>query len=200
MYKNLENAPGGVKEVIKSFKKQSIHELKDTEESLNKYYSDDENFKKVDCGEEGGNLKYIHKALLLSKHHDSWINYVLIYLKKFLISKNIKIGEDFNDVSSFIKCKQDGVLDSNRTNTPVTNSFDCDIIQWINQESRTKTLREYRNGQKFKVEFAYDKSQIIERNHYFKRYKSNTQLDLSNIMLAIKPQEKLFRKYHSIEQ
>ena len=200
MYKNLENAPGGVKEVIKSFKKQSIHELKDTEESLNKYYSDDENFKKVDCGEEGGNLKYIHKALLLSKHHDSWINYVLIYLKKFLISKNIKIGEDFNDVSSFIKCKQDGVLDSNRTNTPVTNSFDCDIIQWINQESRTKTLREYRNGQKFKVEFTYDKSQIIERNHYFKRYKSNTQLDLSNIMLAIKPQEKLFRKYHSIEQ
>ena len=200
MYKNLENAPGGVKEVIKSFKKQSIHELKDTEESLNKYYSDDENFKKVDCGEEGGNLKYIHKALLLSKHHDSWINYVLIYLKKFLISKNIKIGEDFNDVSSFIKCKQDGVLDSNRTNTPVTNSFDCDIIQWINQESRTKTLREYRNGQKFKVEFTYDKSQIIERNHFFKRYKSNTQSDLSNIMLAIKPQEKLFRKYHSIEQ
>ena len=92
------------------------------------------------------------------------------------------------------------MLDSNRTNTPVTNSFDCDIIQWINQESRTKTLREYKNGQKFKVEFTYDKSQIIERNHYFKRYKSNTQLDLSNIMLAIKPQEKLFRKYHSIEQ
>ena len=200
IYTNLKNAPEGIKEVIKSFEKQSIHELKDTEESLAKYYSNEKNFKKVDGGEEGGNLKYIHKALLLSKHHDSWINYVLIYLKKFLVSKNIKIGEDFNDVSSFIKCKQDGVLDSSRSRTPVTNSFDCDIIQWINQESRTKTLKEFKNGQKFKVKFSYDKNQIIERDHHFKRYESNTPLDLSNIMLAIRPQEKLFRKYHTIEQ
>ena len=109
-------------------------------------------------------------------------------------------GSSFNsNVSSFIKCKHDGILDSSKSRTPLTNSFDFDIIQWINQGARTKTLREFKNGKKFKVQFTYDQTQLIERDHYFKRYKSNTQLDLSNIMLAIKPQDKLFRKYQSID-
>ena len=200
IYKNLKNAPEDVQEVIESFKKQSIHELKNTEESLTKYYSDENNFKQLDNGEEGGNLKYIHKALLLSKHQNSWLDFVLNYLKKFLLSKDIQVGEDFNDISSFTRCKHDGILDSSKTHTPVSNSFDCDVIQWINQIARTKTLKEFKNGKKFKVKFTYDKSQIKERDHYFERYKSNTQLDLSNIIIAIKPQEKLFRKYHNIEQ
>ena len=185
---------------MQSFERQSVQELKDSEESLSKYYSREDNFKKILNGEEGGNLKYIHKALLLSKYQNVWLDFALNHLKKFLISNEIKIGKDFNNIISFIRCKFDGILDASKTRVAISNSFDFDIIKWINQENRTRRpLREFKNGRRIRIKFTYDKNQITERDYHFKKYKPNNRLNLSNIMLAIRPQQKLFRKYQHAE-
>ena len=65
VYKQIKNAPEQVKSVMESLEKQSISELKDTEEGLIEYYSKEDNFKKIVDGEEGNNLKFLHKALML---------------------------------------------------------------------------------------------------------------------------------------
>ena len=67
-------APQGVKDVMQSLEKLTISELKDSEEDLIKYYSEEVNFKKLEEGREGNNLKYMHKTLLLSnKYKDIWL-------------------------------------------------------------------------------------------------------------------------------
>tara|TARA_Y100000294_G_C8531687_1_gene327223 strand:- start:510 stop:1448 length:939 start_codon:yes stop_codon:yes gene_type:complete len=200
VYKNLKNAHPDIQNIMQSFERQSVQELKDSEESLSKYYSREDNFKKILNGEEGGNLKYIHKALLLSKYQNVWLDFALNHLKKFLISNEIKIGKDFNNIISFIRCKFDGILDASKTRVAISNSFDFDIIKWINQENRTRRpLREFKNGRRIRIKFTYDKNQITERDYHFKKYKPNNRLNLSNIMLAIRPQQKLFRKYQHAE-
>ncbi len=200
VYKNLKNAHPDIQNIMQSFERQSVQELKDSEESLSKYYSREDNFKKILNGEEGGNLKYIHKGLLLSKYQNVWLDFALNHLKKFLISNEIKIGKDFNNIISFIRCKFDGILDASKTRVAISNSFDFDIIKWINQENRTRRpLREFKNGRRIRIKFTYDKNQITERDYHFKKYKPNNRLNLSNIMLAIRPQQKLFRKYQYAE-
>ena len=65
--------------------------------------------------------------------------------------KNIIIVEDFYDIKTFTKAKYDGVLDSSKTNVPVSNSFNCDVITWLDQNNRTKSLKEFIKKDKIKI-------------------------------------------------
>ena len=47
VYKNLKNAHPDIQNIMQSFERQSVQELKDSEESLSKYYSREDNFKKI---------------------------------------------------------------------------------------------------------------------------------------------------------
>jgi len=200
-YKELKNSHPDIKAVIQSLIDESTHELKENEKSLIKYYSCEDNFKKIMVGQEGGNVKFNHKAMLLYKYQDVWLEFVFNCLKKFLEINNIKVKEEFNDIMTFTKCKFDGILDRNRTNIPISNSFNYDIIDWLNQEDRTKPLREFknRNKNKIKMKFAYNKNQILERNTLFGQFKNDDAFNIMYILERIRPQHQLYRKYEIVK-
>ena len=198
-YNQLKNSNPNIQKVIKSLIDESMEELKDDEKSLIKYFSKKENFEKIMCGEEGGNVKYNHKAMLLSTHLNVWLDFVFESLRNFLELNNIKIEESFNEVTIFTKCKFDGVLDLNRTNIQINNSFNYDIINWLNQENRTKPLREFKNKDKIKMRFEYNKNQKIERNSLFSELKDNDAFSVRTVLERIRPQHKLYRKYEVVE-
>tara|TARA_Y100000590_G_scaffold14183_1_gene17049 strand:- start:674 stop:1780 length:1107 start_codon:yes stop_codon:yes gene_type:complete len=198
-YEQLNISHPDIKKVINSLVKQSVHELKDDENSLIKYYSDEDNFKKAMCGEEGGNVKFYHKALLLSKYKDVWLDFVFKCLGHFLKKNNIEIKEEFNDIEVFTKCKFDGVLDLNRTHVQINNSFNYDIINWLNQEHRTRPLKEFKNKERVRMRFTYNANQILERNTLFSEFKENDAFSATNILDRIRPQHKLYRKFELIE-
>ena len=195
VYKQIKNAPEQVKSVMESLEKQSISELKDTEEGLIEYYSKEDNFKKIVDGEEGNNLKFLHKALLLGKYKDIWLDFVFDSLKKFLVSKNVEIDEAFHDIVTFTKCKFDGVLDSSKTYVPINSFFNCDVINWLAQENRTKPLKEFAKKNKIEIKFIFNEHQVAKRDYLFKNFKESSKFDMANFVLRVKPQHKLFRNF-----
>ena len=200
VYKALKNSHADIKKVIESLVNQSIYELKDSEESLIEYYSKENNFKKIMKGEEGDNVKYSHKALLLSKYQNVWLEFSFDCLKKFLVKNNIKIKEDFIDITTFVRCKFDGVLDLSKSNIDISNSFNYDIINWLNQKDRIKPLKEFKNKDKIRIRFIYNKNQIRVRTTLFNKYKDNDIFSVTNVLASIKPQHKIYRKYEYVHQ
>ena len=200
VYQELKNAPQGIKDVIQSLVNQSINELKNDEESLINYYSEEHNFQKILSGDEGENVKYTHKALLLSKYQDVWLDFAFSCLKKFLTKNNAPIKEDFYDLVSFVKCKFDGVLDHSRSYVSFINSFNYDIIEWLNQKDRSKTLKEFNNKDKTKIKFIYNENQIKERATLFNKYKDNDTFSVTNVLVSVRPQHKIYRKYEHVDQ
>jgi len=200
IYKEIKNAPQGVKDVMQSLEKLTISELKNNEEDLIKYYSKEENFKKLEDGQEGNNLKFLHKTLLLSnKYKDIWLEFVFDCLKKFLEKNNIQINEDFYDIKTFTKAKYDGVLDQSKTNVPISDSFNCDVITWLNQNDRTKSLKDFIKKDKIKIKFSYHAHQINKREYLFKKISNDDKLDLCDFVMGIKPQHNLLRNYEYVE-
>ena len=195
VFKQLKNCPEEIKTVFESLEKQSLNELKNSEESLIKYYSNENNFKKIETGEEGSNLKFIHKAMLLSKYKDSWLEFVFNSLKKFLKSNNIEINGGVHDIIIFTKNKFDGVLDSKKIDVSIKSSFNHDIINWLNQKNRTKPITEFEKKDKIEIKFFYNEPQIKKRKYLFKKFNENTDLAKCNIVMRYKPQHKLFRNY-----
>ena len=112
---------------------------------------------------------------------------------------NIEIKEEFNDIEVFTKCKFDGVLDLNRTHVQINNSFNYDIINWLNQEHRTRPLKEFKNKERVRMRFTYNANQILERNTLFSEFKENDAFSATNILDRIRPQHKLYRKFELIE-
>ena len=198
-YKELKNSHVDIQGVFQSLVNESVDELKDSEESLIKYYSQEEKFQKAMSGEEGGNVKYNYKSMLLSKHKEVWLDFVFNCLEKFLKANGVKAGEEFYDITTFIRCKFDGVLDVKRTNIEINNYFNYDIINWLNQQNRTKTLKEFKDKEKVKMKFAYNKNQILLRNTLFEQFNENNGFSITNVLEGIKPQHKLYREYELVK-
>ena len=175
-----------------------LRELKDSEEDGTKYYSEEKNFKKIEDGEEGNNLKFVHKALLMSRYQEPWLKFVFSSLKDFLKKNNVKIEEDYHDVITFTKCKYDKILDLKNHET-IDSLFTYDVINWINQIDRVKPLKEFTKKDKVKIKFIYNKYQIAKREYLFKKFKDNTKLNLANIIYRFKPQHKILRNYEYVE-
>ena len=196
----MNNAPQEIVNVMKSLVDHSISELKNDAESLIDYYSKESNFKKIMSGAEGENVKYKHKALLLSKYKDNWLKFCFSCLEKFLIKNSVPVKEDFHDLKTFVESKFDGVLDQNRSNVSFINSFNYDIIKWLDQKDRSKSLKEFYNKDKTKIKFHYNENQIKERVTLFNKYTDNDDYSITNILVSVRPQHKIYRKYEHVEQ
>tara|TARA_Y100000590_G_scaffold445038_1_gene576599 strand:+ start:16079 stop:18127 length:2049 start_codon:yes stop_codon:yes gene_type:complete len=196
VYQEIKNAPDNIKSVLESLESDSVVECKETPEELIKYYSKKDNFQKICKGEEGVNVKYKHKALMLCNENiDNWLEFVTECLRKFLISKNIEVGKDFNDIKIFTKAKFNGILDSKKTHLKTNHVFNYDIIKWLNQKTRTARLSEFKNEKNNKVSFFYSKNQIRQRKNLFNEFGSQDAYALSNIIEIIYPPHNVHRKY-----
>jgi len=192
-YQELNKSHKNIQLVLQSYIDESISELKDSEKKAIDYYSNQEVFNLLLTGNEGGNLKYKHKALLLSEHLDIWLDFIFSSLEKFLINNNIQVNEEFGELVLFIKSKFDGVLDQTRTNNRISHKFSFDIISWLSQKDRVNSLKYYNNNGLF-IDFYYDKVQRDHRNVLFSKYNNRRDLVLS----YSHQQHLIYRKYDKV--
>lgn len=199
----LENAPEEVKEVFDSFVSETENELKDSEESLINFYSDETNYKKLKTGEHGGNIVYKNKGRMLSKNNIvPWLDYITKSAIKIL---ELKEGGDKSNecvkmlgaINLFIASKLDGLLISERTSEDVIIDIEYDILAWLNDE-HGKRLNTYKAQNKlFRYRFYFDEDQKIERNDLFSRYTSDIS-GLSKIMARLMAFDRIFRRVEKL--
>jgi len=194
-YEKLRCASPEIVSLMESLVSDSVHELKDTEEDIWKYYGEENVFSNLMAGNEGANIKYKYKALLLSDHKSDWLDFVFECLDGFLLSKNYSSGLNVNNVSKFIQAKFHGVLDHATTNQVLVKDFNYDVISWLTQSGKRRPLSEYLCTDPVKIKFLYDDSQISSRDYLFDHYDSGGAVCVVSVLVNIRPQHKLFRKF-----
>lgn len=196
VYRELDHAHDKIQQVFQSLVNESKEELKDDEKSLEAFYQSDVNYEKLLNGEIGGNLKYNHKALILSSCLSEWLEFVFDCLRKFVVlEKNIDAGEEISALKQFVRYKLDGVLDSTRTDVDINDGLGYDFVRWLDQDLHILPLSAFKTEDSTHYRFYFSPDQVKERNYLFSLHGENGSMGLAHIMGAIKPQQRLFRKF-----
>ena len=189
------NAHWKVQSIFQSFIDESKNELKDDENSLVDYFSNEVNYRNLIDGEIGINLKYKHKALIFSRVLKEWLEFVLHCLGKFITSeKGVGFNDEIDNLKRFLACKFYGVLDPLKTGYVLKENFSYDIIKWLNQKKDTLPLEEFKAKDLMSYQFYFNHNQSSQRNHLFDANKEKGIIGLTNVLMSIRPQYKLYRK------
>jgi len=194
-----EESSDSIRSVFVSFGRESQEELKDSPSELVNYYSNSSNYEKLLTGEIGGNVKFKHKVMLLSDLKEEWIDFVFTCLIKFVEdAQGHYVKSEIDNLRSYITCRLAGVLDENETSTTIEKNFAYDLNAWINQIEREKKLSEYKIESGVDYKFYFEDQQRAERNHLFSQHDSKNLDGLVNILGAIRPQQRLYRKVEQL--
>ncbi|RZD43878.1 MAG: radical SAM protein [Thaumarchaeota archaeon] len=161
---NLQFAPISLRNVFKSFKKETIDELWDTPEQIEKNYQNDEEFQKLLNEDNGMNVLMHHHALVVNYHMDDWTNYITSIaenLLKFKLSSN-KVKEQFEDIKKYCFGLSHNVLNSDRMDDNPEFIFNYDIKKWDANDE--EILSNCRNISPVKLKFIVSEkqNQLIE--------------------------------------
>ena len=115
-------------------------------------------------------------------------------LKKRDNISNVEIiKSEINEISNFCKSKIHGLLDPKIGSGPIEETFQYDILKWIDEYDGSKRLKDYKFTKKQKIMFEYTKEQVQVRDDVFKRYGTDINA-LSKIVTRISNLEGQFRK------
>ena len=195
VYGELDKAPEKVQNVFNSYDKESRNEIKHSPSELIEFYSNPKNYQDLLSGEIGGNVKFKHKAMLFSAVRDDWIGFVFDCLEKFVKTKHLKnLKVEIGSLKNYMSCRLHGVLEGSKTTKEIEQTFNHDLESWIAQEKREKKLSEFQIETGVKYRFAFDDRQKTERNQLFSKHDAGNLIGLTNILSAIRPQQRLYRK------
>ena len=199
VFGKIEKASEKIQAVFMSFDRESESEMHDSPSELVKFYSDSRNYDNLIAGEIGGNLKYKYKALLLSGLQDEWLDFVFTCLEKFTVGAQSQFGKDeIDSLHSYLTCRLSGVLDEDEVSTTIEKEFSYDMEAWINQKSQDKKLSDYQVNSGINFSFSFDDQQKAERVYLFSQNNSANPIGLANILSAIRPQQRLYRKVEKL--
>ena len=194
MLKSINLAPKSIQKLCEQFKQDTIDELWDSPEEIEKNYQNDSEYKKLLSGKAGQNLVYYYHALVISEHISDWTEFVLQISDKMLnqdkkISK--EINQQFCDVSNYCKGLGYNVLGKDRMQTKLKFFYDYDIAVWINT-GISSSLSNFKNKKKKQVVFQLtdDQFNLVEDNlGVF----GNTPAGRSQVIKVV-PEAKLWRR------
>ena len=194
MLKNVNLAPKSIQELCEQFKQDTIDELWDSPEAIEKNYQNDSEYKKLLSGKAGQNLVYYYHALVISEHISDWTEFVLQISDKML-NQDKKISKDINqqfcDVSNYCRGLGYNVLGKDRMQTKLKFFYDYDIAVWINT-GISSSLSNFKNKKRKQVVFQLtdDQFNLVEDNlGVF----GNTPAGRSQVIKVI-PEAKLWRR------
>lgn len=207
LYKNISKAPKDIQKIMNDFVEETKSELWDTEEDLLNYYNKDENFARLKKGQVGGNLIYKYKSKTLVEAGLSWIEFMTSQVFNAVIDKhkNIKsvelIKSELLEISNFCKLKINGLFDKDANTEAIENTFEFDILKWLDDENNEKRLSDYKFHNKIseKLIFQFTKDQIKMRKDHFQRYGTDINA-ISRIVTRISNLESQFRKVRYNEE
>jgi len=203
VFDGLASAPSAVKKVFDSFELDTKGELKNTEEELVGFYSQDPNYERLKAGLAGGNVLFKHKGLMFAGHITEWIDYVFSRLSDILerghSGKGVHdaCGDAIGDIKIFVMSKLDGIFLPESTGRDVVHAFGYDILSWLTDRGFS-TLDNFRLKEKeVAYRFFFDKYQKMERDDLFTRYGSDVY-GLAKIMARVPSLDRLFRTAEKI--
>jgi len=194
MLKSINLASKNLQELSEQFKQDTVNELWNSPEEIEKNYQDDNEYKKLLNGEAGQNLIFYYHALVLSEHMTDWTEFVLQISEKML-NQDKKISEEvkqqFCSVSNYCRGLGYNVLGKDRMQTEPKFFFNYDIIAWMNT-GISSSLSNFKNMKKQKVVFQLTDEQfnLVEDNlGVF----GNTSAGRSQVIKVV-PKSKLWRQ------
>ena len=149
----LQFAPDSVRNVFRSFEKETIDELWDTPEQIEKNYQNEEEFQKLLNEDSGMNVLLHHHAFVVNHLMDDWTNYIMSIAENLLKikSSSSKVKEQFEDIKKYCLGLSHNVLHSDRMNDNPEFIFNYDIKKWADDEEGI--LSNYRNISPVKLKF-----------------------------------------------
>lgn len=159
---NIDLASVNMQDLFKSFKQNTIDELWDTPEEIEKNYQDENEYNKLLSGEAGQNLIYYYHALIISEHMSEWIEFILqISAQLLTINKkfsDIELKQQFLSVSNYCRGLGHNILGKDRMKTNPEFIYDYDILTWLN--TGELSLSNFKNKKKLKIWFKLTDEQF----------------------------------------
>ena len=105
-----------------------------------------------------------------------------------------EIKNELSEISKFCKFKLNGLLSTKSNTDPISEEFNYNLMEWIDNEETELKLDtfKFRNGNK-KFFFEFTPDQLAVRKDIFKRYGTDINA-LSKIVTRISNLEGQFRK------
>ena len=162
MLKSIDHAPKNIQEVFKQFKQDTITELWDTPEEIEKNYQNESEYKKLLNGEAGQNLIYYYHALIISEHISDWTEFTLRLSEKIL-NQDKKIDESVNQqflsVSRYCQGLGYNILGKDRMQTEPKFFLDYNVMAWMNAKT-SSSLNNFKNKNGKEIIFKLTKEQF----------------------------------------
>ena len=197
--------PDQIRDVFNSFIVDTKSELFDTEADLKQFYSQPENYSRLERGEIGGNVIFKHKTMVLTQHIAPWIGYITQSAENLIREHSLDAQElgqaldEIVEIRRYLECKLAGILDSKGSTELIVEHFQYDILEWM-KDSGSRRLRDFRapiGG--IPICFYYSEQQLLERRDGFQRYGTHL-LGLVKILQRTPSHDRLFRQVkHAID-
>ena len=194
MLKSTDLASKNMQELFKQFKQDTVNELWDSPEEIEKNYQNDSEYQKLLSGDAGQNLIYYYHALVISNYLSDWIEFVL-QISENILNQNNKISERVNQqfcsVSDYCRGLGYNILGKDRMETEPKFIFHYDIMAWMNS-GISSSLSNFKNIKRKKIGFKLTDEQfnLVEDNlEIF----GNTAAGRSQVIKVV-PESKWWRK------
>lgn len=188
--------PDEIKQVFDAFVAETKSELWNTEVELAAFYAQPENYERLLRGEIGGNVIFKHKARLIGRHIDAWIDYVaqvaLDLVHGRLDSDAERSRAELGEIVRYIKHKLTAVLDSAASPEPLSASFQYDLLAWL-EDDRGAGVADFARPAGVVYMFRFSDRQLLERSDDFRRYGSDLN-GLAKILARVPSHDRLFRQ------
>ena len=162
MLKNINLTSKNIQEIFRQFKRDTITELWDSPEEIEKNYQNDSEYKKLLSGEAGQNLIYYYHALIISEHISDWTEFTLRLSEKIL-NQDKKIDESVNQqflsVSRYCQGLGYNILGKDRMQTEPKFFLDYNVMAWMNAKT-SSSLNNFKNKNGKEVIFKLTKEQF----------------------------------------
>jgi len=193
----LKEAPKVIQDVHASFVRETREELWDSEEALVAFYSRPENYKRLVDGEAGGNVLFKHKALVIARHLDAWVDYIvglawdLVLRTQSDATEISRLKEELRALRTYVLRRLAGVLKPDGSTADLVEELYYDVSAWV-RDCSGQRLKEFRTPQAVAYRFYFHELQMAERSDVFQRYGTDVP-GLFKILARTPTLHRLFR-------
>ena len=198
MLKSINLTSKNLQELFNQFKQDTITELWDSPEEIEKNYQNESEYNKLLDGKAGQNLIFYYHALSISEHISDWTEFIL-QISEMMLNQDEKVSKDvyqqFFSVSNYCRGLGYNVLGKDRMQTEPRFFLDYNIMAWMNTDS---SLSNFKNKKRREVVFQLTDEQfnLVEDNLGIF---GNTPAGRSQVIKVI-PESKWWRKPLVIKQ
>jgi radical SAM superfamily enzyme YgiQ (UPF0313 family) len=168
MLKSINLASKNLQELFNQFKQDTITELWDSPEEIEKNYQNESEYKKLLSGKAGQNLVYYYHALVISEQISDWTEFVL-QISETMLNQDEKISKEveqqFFSVSNYSRGLGYNILGKDRMQTEPKFFLDYNIMAWMNT-GISSSLSNFKNKKRKQVVFQLTDEQfnLVEDN------------------------------------